>query len=143
MATARPLAPPVELKAHIEMLHEEALRAFNNRDLEKLVSFYAPDAMVMPPNQVPAAGLNAIRELYTEAFEMGFSNFQFEMTRVVPSNELVATSGTYTIDLKTPSDIIHDRGKFVAVYQVMKNGAWKVLFDIWNSDLPPVTMTMK
>lgn len=143
MATARSLTPSIDFKARIEMLHKEGLRAFNNRDVDKLVSFYAPDALVMAPNQPSATGLNAIRQLYHLAFEMGFSNFNAEITRVVPSGELVITSGTYSIDLKTSSQMLSDHGKFLSIYQLFKNGEFKVLFDIWNTDLPPFTMPMK
>ncbi len=143
MATARPLTPSIDFKTQIEMMHKQGLQAFNNRDLDKLVSFYAPDALVMAPSQPPAPGLNAIRQLYRQAFDLGFSNFKAEITRVVPSGELVITSGTYTIDLKTDSQIITDRGKFLSIYQLLKNGDYKVLFDIWNTDLPPFPIPMK
>ncbi len=144
MATARPLAPPAELTARVEMLCSEAVRAFNKRDLDKLVSLYAHDAVVMAPNRPLAHGPKAIRELYREAFEMGFSNFKTEILKTVVSNETIITHGTYTLDFKDPSNkVMTDRGKFVGVYQLLKNDDCKLIFDIWNSDLPPVPMPTK
>ncbi len=135
MATVRTLTPVDEIKARIETLHQDGVRAFNKGDVEKLVSFYSPDAIVMAPNRPPASGMKAIRELYREAMNMGLTNFKTEITRIVPSNELIIVAGTYTMDMKTPTELLSDNGKFVVTYQIIKND-YKVLFDIWNSDLP-------
>ncbi len=135
MATTHTLTPVEELKTRLETLHQDCVRAFNKHDVEKLVSVYSPDAIVMAPNLPPAKGLIAIRELYRESLNM-FSNFKTEITRILPSNELVVVAGTYTIDMKMPTQTITDRGKFVVTYQLMKNGDIKAVFDIWNSDLP-------
>jgi len=32
---------------------------------------------------------------------------------------------------------IDDRGKFVVVWKKQADGAWKIVADIWNSDMPP------
>ncbi len=132
-----------ELKARIETLHKDGIRAFNNRDVDKLVSMYATDALLLPPNHAPASGLKPIREFYREAFDIGLSNFKTELTHIVPTEELIATSGTYTMDVKMKSETIKDVGKFVAVFRLMANGDCKVIFDIWNSDLPPTNWPMK
>jgi ketosteroid isomerase-like protein len=138
MATARPLPPTAELEARVEMIIHECERAINNRDLDKLISYYTPDAVVMAPSRPMATGLNAIRQLYHEFMDIGVKAFKTHIERIVPSNEFIIATGTYTLDFKTPKTAeITDRGKFVGIYQLLKNGDCKVLFDIWNSDLPP------
>ncbi len=141
MATTHTISPVAELKARVEMLHQEGEHAFNKHDLEKMVSFYSPDASVMAPNLPPANGTKEIRDLYREAIGSGWTNFKTKITRIVTTNELVVTSGSYSIDL--PSAKLNDRGKFVSIYQVLNNGDCKVILDIWNSDLPPFPMPNK
>jgi ketosteroid isomerase-like protein len=34
---------------------------------------------------------------------------------------------------------VNDRGKFVVVWKKQTDGAWMIVADIWNSDLPAAT----
>ncbi|MGA7930824.1 MAG: DUF4440 domain-containing protein [Candidatus Sulfotelmatobacter sp.] len=56
---------------------------------------------------------------------------------VARSGELGYTSGTYEMSFKDASGkAVADKGKYLMVWKKQADGAWKVLFDMSNSDLP-------
>ena len=56
---------------------------------------------------------------------------------VAHSGELGYTSGTYDFSIKDASGkTISDTGGYLTVWKKEADGAWKVLFDTYNSDLP-------
>ena len=59
---------------------------------------------------------------------------------VASSGELGYTSGTYDFSIKDASGkTISDKGKYLTVWKKEADGAWKVLFDTYNSDLLPAS----
>ena len=57
---------------------------------------------------------------------------------VARSGDLGYTSGTYDLSFKDASGkTISDKGKYLTVWKKEADGSWKVLFDMFNSDLPP------
>ncbi|MGH7983124.1 MAG: YybH family protein, partial [Candidatus Udaeobacter sp.] len=56
---------------------------------------------------------------------------------VARSGDLAYTTGTYELTMNDASGKpINDRGKYVEVWKKQADGKWKVVADIWNSDLP-------
>ncbi|MGA8191588.1 MAG: DUF4440 domain-containing protein, partial [Candidatus Sulfotelmatobacter sp.] len=56
---------------------------------------------------------------------------------VARSSELGYTSCTYDFNIKDASGkTISDKGKYLTVWKKEADGAWKVLLDTYNSDLP-------
>ena len=67
-ATAAVAVPPP--RAAPAQIVQRQLEAYNRRDLESFLSFYADDAKIIGyPDQVLAQGKDAMRELYRKVFE--------------------------------------------------------------------------
>ena len=121
---------------------EQALRdldaqwsaAAGAKDLEKTVSFYADDAVVLPPNQPMVTSKDGIRNLW-KGFLDSISDMSWKATRVeiAKSGDLAVLTGTYEMTMK---DGTKDRGKYCEVWEKKAEGKWKCGTDIWNSDLP-------
>jgi len=57
---------------------------------------------------------------------------------VARSGELGYTSGTYEMRFKNAAGkMVLDKGKYLTVWKKQGNGSWNVLFDMFNTDLPP------
>ena len=57
---------------------------------------------------------------------------------VARSGEPGYTSGTYEMKSKNAAGkMVLDKGKYLTVWKKEADGSWKVLFDMFNSDLPP------
>ena len=102
----------------------------------KVASFYAADATFMPPNEVSLRGPAAIQGWYQKQMDAGAMKLTLSPTESRISGDLAFETGTYTFGI-TPKTgkPISDKGKYVIVLR--KDGAaWKINYDIFNSDLP-------
>ncbi len=104
-----------------------------SRDLDQTVSYYADDATVLAPNAPMASDKPAIRALWTSLLVPGTSiAWQATKVEVARSSDLGYVMGTYQLNVKDQTD----HGKFVEVWKKQADGNWKVVADIFNSDMP-------
>jgi uncharacterized protein (TIGR02246 family) len=113
--------------------------AFAAGDLEKSVNAVSAQGSMYPPNAPIATGHTAIRESIKEFFALPSLKFSWNATsvEVAKSGDLAFTSGEYQMSFdaghgKTETD----KGKYVTVWSLEKDGVWRVVRDIFNSDLP-------
>jgi len=112
-------------------------QAATAKDLDKVVSFYADDAVEMP-NQAPALkGKDNIRKTWGPLLAPpgpGLS-WQTSSVEVARSGELAYETGNYnfvTIDKKGKTNDL--KGKYVVVWKKQSDGSWKVVVDTDNTD---------
>ena len=126
---------------------EQALRdldaqwsaAAGAKDVDKTVSFYSDDAIVMPPNGPSATTKAAFRTLWKDLLTSPDAAISWKTTKVevAKSGDLACLSGTYELTMNDASGkSVNDRGKYVEVWEKQSDGKWKCGTDIWNSDLP-------
>jgi ketosteroid isomerase-like protein len=109
------------------------------KDLDKTVSFYSDDAIVMPPNASAARTKEAIRKLWQDLIASPGFVISWKATKieVAKSGDLACLSGTYEFTMNDASGKpVNDHGKYVEVWEKQADGKWKCGTDIWNSDLP-------
>lgn len=109
------------------------------KDAEKTVSYYAENAVLMPPNAPIATEKEAIRTewknlLASPGYTVGWKATRVEVAR---SGDLAYLSGTYESTMNDASGKpVNDRGKYLEVWKKQADGTWKAVADIFNSDLP-------
>lgn len=109
------------------------------KDIDKTVSYYAEGALVMPPNAPAATTKDAIRQMWKELLGSPGAAISWKTTKVeiARSGELAYSSGTYEFTMNDASGKpVSDHGKYLEVWKKQPDGDWKVVADIWNSDLP-------
>jgi ketosteroid isomerase-like protein len=109
------------------------------KDLDKTVSFYSDDAIVMPPNASAARTKEAIRKLWQDLIASPGFVISWKATKIelAKSGDLACLSGTYEFAMNDASGKpVNDHGKYVEVWEKQADGKWKCGTDIWNSDLP-------
>jgi ketosteroid isomerase-like protein len=112
------------------------------KDIDKTVSYYSEDAIVMPPNASSATTKEAIRSAWKEMLTSPGAAISWKATKVevAKSGDIGFISGTYKLTMNDPSGKpVTDHGKYVEVWKKQPGGMWKVAADIWNSDLPVPT----
>ena len=114
-------------------------KAAGAKDLDKTVSFYADDALVLPPNEAAVTSKDGIRSLWKGLID-SVTDVSWKATRVemAKSGEMACLTGTYELTMK---DGTKDRGKYCEVWEKKADGKWKCGTDIWNSDLPATPAT--
>jgi len=118
------------------------LKAFNTKNLEKSVSFLDEQGSMLVPNAPIVTGKKAAAKLIADGFALQDYKLAWHPDKagVARSGELGYTSGAYEVSFKDASGkTISDKGKYLMVWKKQADGAWKVLFDMNNSDLPPAS----
>jgi len=114
-------------------------KAAGAKDLDKTVSYYSDDAIVMPPNASAATTKEAIRKVWQDLLTSPGVAISWKATKVevAKSGDIGFVSGTYEVTMNDASGKpVNDRGKYVEVWEKQADGKWKCGADIWNSDLP-------
>lgn len=115
-------------------------QAIAAKDLDRTVSFYAPDASLLPVAEPLVTGTDAIRKEWAHIFSIpGFKNTSaLTKSEVASGGDFGYTQGTYETQLETKDGkIATERGKFVSVWKKQADGSWKIVADIYNTDAPP------
>ncbi len=107
--------------------------AYNAKDAAKLAGFYTDDAVYMPPNAPIAKGRAAIEAHFKQELQQGFTNLQLMPMESAISGSQAFEAGTATV---TGPGGRKENGKYLAVFKQV-GGAWKIAYDINNTDQPP------
>jgi uncharacterized protein (TIGR02246 family) len=124
-----------DAQSQILRLDAEWSRAAQDRDVDRVVSFWAEDAMVFPPGSPAVAGKTAIREFVAKSFQTPGFGISWKTTNVVVSRsgDMAYTTGTNRVTFSGPDGRqVTVEGKAVAVWRREKDGGWKCVIDIWN-----------
>lgn len=114
-------------------------KAAGSKDLDKTVSYYSDDAIVMPPNASAATTKEAVRKVWGDLIASPGLVISWKAIKVevAKSGDIGFVSGTYEITMNDASGKpVNDRGKYLEVFEKQADGKWKCGADIWNSDLP-------
>jgi ketosteroid isomerase-like protein len=135
-ARARVAAPRPSPAAAVVKLDGEFMKAAAARDAAALVAaFYAPEAVLMPPNHPPVEGREGIRAFLQGLMDAGVTSIKLSTQKVWSAGALAVGRGSYTLAMSPPDGVsIEDHGKYVVCYRRQPNGAWRAIADIFNSD---------
>ena len=106
-------------------------------DLERTLSYWAEDAVMMVPGQAPIRGKAAIRNFVESSASLpGFS------VRWEPLEVHVSASGdmAYLIERNQFSfrdasgSLVTESNKVVTIWRRQSDGSWKNVIDMWNAD---------
>jgi len=135
-------APQVDLEAEaaaIRSADADCLKAWAAKDVDRGLSCYSDDASVLPSNAPIATGKEAIRALWSQLFETpGFAlSWDISELEVSRAGDLAYGHGTYELMVNDAAgNPVTERGTWVGVWKKQADGQWKLVADIWNSDLP-------
>jgi uncharacterized protein (TIGR02246 family) len=130
-----------EESRQIQELERLWVQDYSTRALDSILARYADDATWMLPGKPQVSGRTAIREALKEFLADPNLALQFESARVEVSrmSDLAFSQGTYTLtrtDSRSRLPAI-DKGKYVLTYRKQRDGAWRVVACIYNSDREP------
>lgn len=118
----------------IKRLRESWADAFNARDLETLLFFYADDAVVLPPNGIAVRGVEAIRDLLKSMFDAGHSEGKFEQSQIEYSGNMAVEVGAYTVQTHGDDGTRQDTGRYMATWRRQENGEFRITVNVWSTN---------
>jgi len=135
-------APKADAPADVATIKAMAVawgQAQTAGDAAALSDQYADDAVRLDPNAPMKMGKEAIHS----AKRAYFGQYRDEEVDVAEDvrvvGDLAFARGTYTTKMtpKVPgAAVLDDKGKWLTAYRRQADGSWKIVVDIWNSDLP-------
>jgi uncharacterized protein (TIGR02246 family) len=108
------------------------------RDLDRYLSYFAPDASSFRPNAPIATGLEAIRKAWVQPFAAaGYVSWKTAKVEVSRAGDLGYAFGAYqSMSKDVKGEPLAHRGKYLSVWKKQPDGKWKAVADMYNSDLP-------
>lgn len=118
-------------------LDDDWSKSAATKDADRVVSFYAEDAVVNPPNESAVVGREAAKKVWASYFAAPNFSISWKTTtaEVSKSGELGFTAGTYEDSFDGPDGKrVQETGKYLCVWRKERDGSWKATYDMWNSD---------
>jgi ketosteroid isomerase-like protein len=133
--------PPVDTKAVEDAVRAADVawsKAAGAQDIGTVNSYYAEDAVVMPPNSPVVTTHDATQKAWASMLVPGNSlTWTPSTVTAAGSGDMAYVQGTYTASMKGPDGkAMPDAGKYLEAWKKQADGSWKVEEDIWNSDMP-------
>jgi uncharacterized protein (TIGR02246 family) len=122
-----------------ESPHKIVLEASVSGDLTHMLSFFADDAVLMPPNDTALFGKEEITEWWKEYFQWFKPRKAVETERnltVAGDQAFLRTTVSAVIVPIKKGDPIQDEIRALYVWRKQPDGAWKITHQIWNSTKP-------
>jgi ketosteroid isomerase-like protein len=126
-------------QAALTNLDAEWSKAAGAKDVDKTVSYYSDDALVLPPNSPALTGKAPIRAMWSgmlnaPGFGGGWKATKVEVAR---SGDLGYVTGSYELtETNASGKPVTDKGKFLEIWKKQADGSWKCTADMFSSDLP-------
>src|SRR5438477_1361594 len=126
--------------ARLMQISREWSRSAATNNLEKTLSYWADDAIVMSPGQPPIKGKDAIRAMIESTSKIPGFKISWE-----PLSVSVSKSGDMAYMIEQNKITVNDSlgnpmteyNKGVTVWRKEADGSWKNIVDIWNAAPPP------
>ena len=106
--------------------------ASNAGDAVALAALYADDALLLPPDGGIVSGHDAILAFWQDGIESGIS-FEVVESSVDAGNGYVVGRFVMEASASAPAD----SGKYVLCLKRGRDGAWRVVADMWNATPSP------
>lgn len=128
---------PSDADSAIRTLDEVFIQHIKERNAQSLTdNFYAEDAELLPPNQPGVMGRYKIAEFWQRMFDAGLSKAILNTTYIDVSGDLAQARGQYAFTFSHNGKASHDKGKYLLTYRRQGDGEWKVVTDMYSSDMP-------
>ena len=129
----------VDVEGNIQAIKDsvaELEAAVNMGDVDKIMSFYADNAVRIPPNEPALIGKEAIQRLSRQAADEFDLQEVYEVKNVKISGDMavahIAWSSTVTI--KASGETVNPKGNGMRVYERQSDGDWKCIYSIWSDE---------
>ena len=105
------------------------------KDVDRVASFYATDAVAFPPDEPIAVGSVATRKVWANYFADPTYQISWKTSSAEVVKDLGWTAGTFQDSSKgSDGKTVAKNGKYVCVWRKGADGKWKAIRDIWNYD---------
>ena len=119
----------------LSQMNRDFASALNNKDAIAAANCYFQDAMLLPPNEAPVFGKVNIQKYWEGAIAAGAFNVAVATVSTGSNGDLGYEIGRFQMSIKdSTGKVTTERGKYVELLKRDKDGRWKSIHGIWNTD---------
>jgi ketosteroid isomerase-like protein len=114
-----------------------ATAASEGRDVERVLSYWTDDAIVLPPGLPPVIGKAALRQYVQTSLQIPGFRISWISTDVnfSPDANLAYMFGQNSVSMAGPDGTsIITKGRAVTIWRRESDGEWRCAVDIWNAE---------
>lgn len=129
-----------KLKAQVQEINDALVQAIMENDNESVFKFYTEDAISLPSYQPMMKGLSTIKEASKNQPQMKMTDFTLTTSDVFVSGDFIVEIGTYSLNMEmpeAPGEVVTDKGKYLTLFEIQKDGSLKIKAETWNTDMNP------
>ena len=120
----------------IKAAHRAFAEAAIRHDLEGIVSVFAADAIIMPPDAEMVKGRDAIRRHWKGALDGGLSDLKINPTRIDVIGDVAIEIGHATLSIAPAGAAAASaKVKYIEIWKKVR-GRWRVYRGTWNARSP-------
>jgi ketosteroid isomerase-like protein len=111
----------------------------HSKDVEKMVSYWSDDAVVIPPGEPPVRGKDALRKMVGDLSNIpGFSiSWKSSDVHFSPDGKMAYMYGENLFSMNdSTGNKISIPGRGYTIWRKQADGNWKCVVDIWNNPPP-------
>jgi ketosteroid isomerase-like protein len=116
---------------------EWALAASEGRDVERILSFWTDDAVVLPPDFPAITGKAALRQYVESSLQVFGFRIMWSTDEAVlsPDGQFAYLIGNNAVTMNDPTGVpVTTKGRAVTIWQRGTDGEWRCAVDIWNAE---------
>ena len=116
---------------------EWAAAASEGRDVERIVSYWTEDAVVLPPGFPPIIGKAALRGYVQTSMQIPGFQISWKSTDVIfsPDRNLAYMFSQNAVTMNGPDGTpATTNGRAVTIWRRESDGEWRCAVDIWNAE---------
>lgn len=115
------------------------VEALRGGDAAAASAVYADDAKLLAPSAELVAGRDAIAAFWRAGLEAGIAGIELEELTIAGGDGVAWEIGRYALRLE-PADgqPVVDRGKYLLVHELQRDGSWRRAVEMFNPEGPPV-----
>lgn len=122
-------APAGDVNTAIRAQAEAFDAAARAKDINTLMSLYADDAILMPPNAPAMNGRDAVRQFWGPMLQAPSVDLDLIVDDVQACGDIAVERGHYEV-----TQPFKDSGKYIVVWR-NRGGRWVIVNDIFNSNM--------
>jgi ketosteroid isomerase-like protein len=129
-----PVAYADSVRTAIEAANVQFSAAVAKGDGAALAALYSTDGQVMPAGSAPIRGTEAIQKFWQGALDSGIATAGLKTIDIFGRGPTATEVGEY--ELRDKAGKVLDQGKYIVIWRHI-GGTWKLLRDMFSSNVPP------
>src|SRR5688572_12625017 len=118
---------------------EWAQAAAEGRDIDRILSYWTDDAVVLPPGLPSVEGKAALRQYVEGMIQIPGFKITWESKDVTlsPDGQLAYMFSRNEVTMNAPDGApVTTAGRAVTIWRRESDGEWRCIVDIWNAESP-------